>query len=314
MKRLWIMMMALLLVACGTNTKSENDKKTIVTTSFIGYDLASNIAGDKMEITNIMPWGSELHDFEPTAKDISKIRDADLFIYLSVELEPWVNTNAENENALNLSKSYTLEEHDHEEHEDEAHEDADGHDHATLHFWTDPTNYLQLIEKTKEELIQLDPENKAYYEERAEAYYSRIEQLHDDFDDYTETLRDENRTIYFAGHNAMSAFGERYDLTIVSLSDEYRPDADLTAQQLTGLKEQLTSHDMHYLFTEELVEPRVANQIQASLKTEDFEVTILELNGYHNISKAQYEEGVTYADLFQKNINNIQRALGTSSK
>ena len=314
MKKIIIIIMAFMLMACSNSGKSDESKEkvTIVTTSFIAYDIATQIAGDKAEVENILPWGSELHNFEPTAKNMTAINEADLFIYLSIELEPWLKSNAENDNALNLSKSYTLEGHDHHGEEEEKHEHehesgVHGHDHASLHFWSDPTTYIQLIKETQERLSTINPENEEYYEKRAEAYIEAIEILHEEIDEFIHLL--ENPTIYFSGHNAMEAFANRYHLTITSLSDEYRPNADLTAQQIETLINEIETSGTHYLFTEELVEPKVAKQMQASLKEKRYDITILELHSYHNISKEQSEEGITYEDLLRQNINNIKQAL-----
>lgn len=300
-----MIMTATLITGCSSKNKSSNNdnKKSIVTTSFVGYDLATQIAGDKATVTNVIPWGSELHNFEPTAKNRVDIEEADLFIYLSLELEPWVKSSKTNKNAINLSKSYT--ESDHEE-EEASHGDEEAH---AIHFWTDPEVYLQLIEKTKESLIAIDPENKQYYEKRAEKYYTEISDLNQGFKTYTESL--DNKNIYFAGHNAMGPFAERYNLKITSLSDEVRPDADITGKQMTALKNAILNSNTKYLFTEELVDPKIANQIKKSVEEKNHKLTILELHGYHNISKEQHDEGVTYAALFKRNIENLKKALNS---
>lgn len=304
MKKIAIILLStlLLITGCGNSkTTQESEKKKVMVTSFIGYDLVKQIAQDKVDVENILPWGSELHGFEPTTKNIKDISSADLFVYLGDDLEPWVKTLASNDNVVNLSQSYTSD----ITAESEGHDEHDGHDHSSLHFWCDPLNYLQLLEATKDELIKIDPSNKEFYETNAKAYNDRIMASHEDFMAY---VKDHEVTIYFSGHNAMDAFAARYNIDIESLSNDYKPDADLTAKQLVDLQNKLVDTNNHYLFTEELVEPKVAKQIQKSLTKDNYELTILELHSYHNITQKQFEEGVSYADLFEQNIKYIKEA------
>lgn len=300
------------MTACRSDTSNstQQGKKSIVTTSFIGYDLAHHIAGDKGHVINVLPWGSELHNFEPRAKDKVAIEEADLFLYLGDDFEPWVKESGKQKNALNLSESYEITEHHHEteshEVETDSHEGEDSHVHGT-HFWTDPIVFCQLIEETRDALIKMDPKNKGYYEKQAQSYYNEIMNIHEEFDGFMQS--NPQKTIFFSGHNAVGPFAERYHLTIAALSNETRPDADITPQQLGDLKEAIIKNKAHYLFTEELVTPKVANQIKTSLENENYDLTLLELNGYHNISKEQHKKGVTYGELFKKNTENIKRAL-----
>lgn len=292
MKKIVVLIISCMLIGCSANKEEKKQSLSIVTTSFIGYDIATQIVGDKGEVLNILPWGSELHDFEPTPKDMNAVNEADMFIYLSDELEPWIKNNSENENAFNLSKNYPLEE---------------KQNSTNVHFWCDPVVYMRLIKNTQEYITSLDSKNKDYYETRANAYIDEIASLHEKFETYMQTV--EKPTIYFAGHNAMDAFAKRYHLTITSLSDEFRPDADVSAKQIETLSNNIEASKTHYLFCEELVEQRIAKQIASSFKNKDYQLTILELHSYHNISKKQSEENVTYANLYKQNINNIKQAL-----
>lgn len=303
-----LLLLILLVVSGGCTNKDDVD---IITTSFIGYDLAYNIAGDDLNIENIMPWGSELHNFEPTPRQMSNINHSELFIFLSVELEPWVKNNVTQDNALNLSQSFVRLEHDHN-HDDgiepaEDHEHEEDHDHSSLHFWTDPTSYLQLINVVRDKIIAIDPENEQIYTSRAAVYHETIRELHVDLDLFTQNIT--KRNLFLAGHNAMDAFAERYHISIRSLTGDYKPNADLTGPQIISLRDEIVELDIHYLFTEELVEPRVANRLKETLEAQDYELNLLELHGYHNISQKQFEERVNYAELFQQNIVNIKQAL-----
>jgi len=303
MKRIikFFLLMILLFTMMGCDKKKTSSD--IVVTSFIGYDLATKVAGDKLTVDNILPFGSELHDFSPTPKDIIAVNNARLFIYLSVDLEPWVETNSTNPNALNLSESFTLAEHEHVTLDT----DEDEHDHSSLHFWTDPTTYLQLINVVRDKLIALDAENKEYYTENAKAYYDEIYALHEEMDIFSQSI--DKKELFFAGHNALDAFASRYHLTIHALTSSYQPDADLTPQQILDLKNAIKEAGVHYLFIEELQEPKIANTIKNSLKEEEYELELLELHGYHNISVEQKEANVCYADLLKQNIINIKKAL-----
>lgn len=311
-KVLNIVLLFISMIVISGCTKREN--VDIVTTSYIGYDLAYNIAKDNLTIENIMPLGSELHNFEPTPRNMSNINHSKLFIFLSLELEPWIKNNVVQENALNLSTSYTLVEHNHNHEITEGlvedHDDDHDHDHSTLHFWTDPLNYLQLINVVRDKIIAIDPENEDIYTSRALTYYNVISAKHVIFDKYIQGLENLNNSIFLAGHNAMDAFASRYHITIRSLTGDYKPNADLTGPQITSLKDEIVELDIHYLFTEELVEPRVANRLKEILANQDYELNLLELHGYHNISQKQFEEGITYADLFEQNITNIKQAFG----
>lgn len=308
MKRLFYFLLIVYMAILGVGCTPETDVD-IVTTSFVGYDLAKNIVGDKLTVKNIRPLGGDLHNFEPTPKTIKGINYSRLFIFLSPELEPWIKDNVKQPNSLNLSESYDHDEshHKHEDHNFD-HGIDDDHDHDNPHFWTDPIIYLQLLNVVRDRIIQIDPDNADYYNEKALAYYNEIYELHADFDSYM--IGKWGSQIFLAAHNAMSYFGERYHLEIRSITKDYKPNADLTGPQLASLKEEIVANDIHYIFTEELAEPKVANKLKEILESQGYTLNLLELHGYHNISKKQFEEGITYADLFRQNIINIKRVLG----
>ena len=68
------------------------DKLSIITTNFPLYDFARQIAGDKAQISMLIPPGSEVHSFEPTPKQIIEISECDVFLYVGGESDKWVET------------------------------------------------------------------------------------------------------------------------------------------------------------------------------------------------------------------------------
>jgi len=312
----FIWMLTLGLVAC-TNSK----KADIVTTMFPQYDFAKQIVGDLMTVSLLIPPGAEIHDYEATSQDMVAIKEAKLFIFTSFEIDTWIKDidqlTDDDTLVLNLSESYTLSEHENEhDHEMEvlSTQIEDDHDHEhenEIHFWTDPTTAIQLIEAILEKVIEIDPENAAIYEENAHDYIHEIEELHHEIEEFLMSEQYHDSTIYFAGHNAMGAFGERYHLNIVSLFEGFKPDADLTSSELIQFVNEVKTSNTLYLFIEELVEPKAAEKIKSELSKENYNLTLLELHGYHNITKLQMEAGVTYRDLLEQNIENIKLALNT---
>ncbi len=101
MKRIISLFLALamtvgLLAGCGNQnepTTSDKTKLSIVTTIFPEYDWVREILGDKAsnaEVTMLLDNGVDLHSYQPTADDIIKISNCDLFIYVGGESDEWV--------------------------------------------------------------------------------------------------------------------------------------------------------------------------------------------------------------------------------
>jgi zinc transport system substrate-binding protein len=314
-----LLMITLFILASCTESK----KADIVTTMFPQYDFARQIVGDKMTVSLLIPPGAEIHDYEATSKDIVAIKESKLFIFTSMEIDTWINDETqiggENTIVLNLSTAYVLmdnEEHDHMIHPSNlsynlAEDDHDHEDENEIHYWTDPTTVIQLIEAILEKIIEIDPQNQAFYEANAHAYIEVIEEIHHELKEYLEDYEDS--TIYFAGHNAMGAFAERYHIHIVSLFTDFKPDADLTSSELINFVNEVKSANTSYLFIEELVEPKAANKIKNELAKENFTLNLLVLHGYHNVTKTEMEDGVTYSSLLQMNFDHLKMVLNGTS-
>ncbi|HBG33144.1 MAG TPA: hypothetical protein DDW82_05475 [Acholeplasmataceae bacterium] len=310
---LFVLIITVFLVSC-TNSKRAD----IVTTMFPQYDFARQIVGDKLTVSLLIPAGAEIHDYEASSSDMVAIKESKLFLFTSLEIDTWITDEStiggEDTIVLNLSTAYTLLPHDEENHPLDESEIEDEHDHdETLHYWVDPTNAIQLIEAILEKIIEIDPENTVFYTSNANAYIETIESLHHDLESFLMSEDVLRSTIYFAGHNAMVLFGERYHLNIVSLFPDFKPDADLTSNELITFVEEVKTAGTLYLFIEELAEPKAANQVVRELAKEQYVLNLLELHAYHNLSKVDMEDGVSYADLLERNYLNLQIVLNITS-
>src|SRR5690554_88311 len=280
---------SLTLVSCKNDTNFD-----IVTTTYFQYDIVSNIVKDKLSIDVLTKPGVDNHDFMPSSTQMANIKNSKLFLFTSYEVDSWLNDNA---SQIAGKETIVINLNDYN--------DVNIND---LHYWTDPKLILDFINVVKDEIVKIDPDNKDFYVENATNYYNAINNVHLSMESYFNSKEDV--TIYFAGHNAMEYFEDRYKITIIALSNTNKPDADLTINQITSLLEVIKENSVHFLFTEELKEPKVATTIKNELAEDNYELTLLELHGYHNVTKEDFDNNVSYLQLLERNFNNIKMALG----
>jgi len=277
---------------------------------FPGYDFASHIVGDKMTVSQIIPPGAEVHEYEATSQDIVSIKESKLFIFTSQDIDTWIESpdtiGGTDTIVMDLSQNYT-----HVEFPYPTQFTEDEIQANTIHFWTDPANTVQLIQAILENIVLIDPDNETYYRQNAENYITEINNLSQQIFDFFTTDTYLGSTIYFAGHNAFGSFAARYGLRVVPLFQEFKPDADLTSNELITFTNEVKAAGTHYLFIEDLELPKAADTIKAQLLLENYDLTLLKLYAFENISKTDFEGNVTYLDLLGRNFSQLQIALVT---
>lgn len=106
---------SLLLIGCSTslNSNVENNKKLTVVASFYPiYDFANQVAGDRADVSMLLSSGEDAHLYEPSAKDVVIVEQADVFVYSSDEMEFWANSllNAIDNQQLIVAKTVDFDE------------------------------------------------------------------------------------------------------------------------------------------------------------------------------------------------------------
>ena len=303
-KRLTVLILVLaLLSACQTTVQVE-DKPQIMVSLFPQYDIIRQIAQDKVDVELFLPAGSEPHSYEPSASTLMKIVEADLFVYSSDELEPWVKRLVEGNASedllvLDASKGITLLEADHgHEGEDEDEEELA----FDPHYWLDPQNMIIMSESIRDALIEIDPENETFYIENANSYIASLKELDSNWQDLFD--RAQLNQIIYGGHFAFGYLSHRFGLEILSPYSGYAPDAEPSAQALAGLMDVLAEKEINVIFYEELIDPRVARIIAEQAK-----VKIEVLHGAHNLNAEEMQAGWTYVSIMEDNIEKLKEAL-----
>ncbi len=284
----------------------ETKKLTVITTLFPLYDFAKNIGGQYAEVFLLLPPGVESHGFEPTPKDIIRINRANIFIYTGKHMEPWaqkilkgIDNKAlvivDSSKKVKLIKGA----------DDHSHSHGHKHDHAhemDPHIWLDFENAQKMVDNILEGFIAADPANEPVYRKNAENYKSILRELDNKFREGLASCK--TRYFIHGGHYAFGYMAKRYGLNYISAYHGFSPDAEPTARRLRELIRNMKKHDIRYVFYEDLISPRVANVIAKETGAE-----LLKLHGAHNITKEDWDKGVTFAEIMRQNLVNLKIGL-----
>lgn len=291
----------------------EIKKPTIITTLFPFYNFTSQLVGDVAEVSLLLPPGVEPHSFEPTPQDIIKIQEADVFIYTGDIIEPWVADIVANipdsVKVINASGGINLiastDDHSHGDDDDHSHEDEKKDKEAVSnldpHFWLDFNNSIIATQTISKAISSLNIIDNTQLENNTNDVITSLNQLDTD---YKSTLaKCKNKTILQAGHRTFEYLVKRYNLKYIT-TDELSPNSDTSAQDIAKLINEIRKTKSTTIFTEELVEPRIANTIATETGA-----SVLELNGAHNISSEQFTSKISFVDIMRQNLENLSIGL-----
>lgn len=314
-KLLTILFISIILTSCSSaETFPENDKLNVVTTLFPQYDFTRQIAKDKVNLKLLLPPGVESHSYELTPADIININNADLFIYTGDSMEPWVTDilgSIQNENLsiIDLSENIELskiqDNSSFDEHTDDEHTDDDkSHNHGDYdpHIWTNPLNAKIMTNDIYDILIELDDINSSFYKENTSTFINELTNIDKSIRDML--AKTENRRLVFGGHNSMHYFAKEYGLDIITAYHSGMIDSDPSVKTIANIIDIVKKDNIPVIYYEELIEPKVAKSISQDTGTE-----ILLLHTAHNISKTDFENGLTYVDIMYNNIENLKVGL-----
>ena len=311
--------------------KNKGDKVEVVATLFPQYDFVKQVGGDKVNVTLLLPPGSESHTYEPTPQDMVLIDESALFIYTGEEMGPWaeslISGLKKDINVLDLSKSVDLinveefeEEHEvegdthehHHEHGDE--EDDDGHEHEhnheeeghhhtyDPHIWLNPQYAIKMVKSIEQELSRIDPDNAEYYKTNANNYIKQISDLDKEFEETVKNAK--NPKIAFGGAFAYAYFVERYDLDFISAYETCGESAEPSTVKVKEVIDYIKKNRIPVIFYKEYSTGNIAKTISEATGAK-----MLVFNTVHNLSKDEIQGGASYVSIMKQNLENLKQAL-----
>ena len=189
---------------------------------------------------------------------------------------------------------------DHDDHDDHGHH---GHDHDyefDPHIWLDPILVKQQVNVIRDGLIEADPQNKEYYEENARIYNNEIDALDMKIGSALSSCQKDTIVPF---HNAFSYLGERYDIHIMALSG-MAPDSEASAAEIAEFVDFVKDNDIKVIFSEELVDPRLAEVI-----ADEANAQVLLFSPLEALTPDEAAKNVSYIDKMEDNLDSLKVAL-----
>ncbi|WP_288666411.1 metal ABC transporter substrate-binding protein [Anaerotignum faecicola] len=333
MKKITALLLALFmlvaaLAGCGKqNDTNQTDKLSIVTTIFPEYDWVREILGDKAdnaEITMLLDNGVDLHSYQPTADDIVKISDCDLFIYVGGESDEWVEDalrNAANGNmkVINLLEVLGdsvkteeivegMQEEEHEHEDAHAHDDAEEHEHeeeADEHVWLSLKNAKMLVRVISKALQELDPDNKDIYAANADAYVKKLSALDAEYQAAVDAAS--NKTILFGDRfpfrYLVDDYGLRYYAAFVGCSAE----TEAGFETISFLAKRVDEWKLPCVLTIEGAQHKIAETVVRNTTAKNQRV--LTMDSMQSTTSKDVKNGTTYLSVMEKNLSVLKEAL-----
>ena len=313
LKKISIIFILIFLVACSgevSETNTTNQKLQVFTTI---YPLAyfTEVIGDQyVDVSSILPAGSDPHNFEPTSKTMVDIAEADLFVFNGAELEVFAgkissslsNTDVtilEAADGIELGEAHSEEEHHDHSEDEEGHE---GHNYGDIdpHIWLDPQYAVEMAENIKEALVTLQPEQENDFEDNYQALKERLLSLDEQFQ---EQLSQTKRKEIVVTHAAYGYWEERYGLEQIAITG-ISPSDEPSQKKLEEIIEFVKENAIEYILFEQNIRPKVAEVIQ-----KEAGVDVLSLHNLSVLTEEDIEQKEDYFSLMEKNLVVLKKAL-----
>jgi zinc transport system substrate-binding protein len=269
-----------LMPGCGGEGEEASDGRVSVAAAFYPLALAAEeIGGDGVDVRNLTPPGAEPHDVELSARDVERIRSADLVLYVGSGFQPDFERAAEGADGevLDLLEDLQL---------------LSGAEGVDPHVWLDPLRYEQQARLVGDALDRAA---------EADRFGARLRRLDADFK--RGLARCERREI-ITSHAAFGYLADRYKLKQIALTG-LTPEAEPTARDLERLIAEVERSEATTVFSETLASPDLAETVarEAGAKT-------AVLNPLEGLSEEELEAGEDYFSVMRENLATLRKALG----
>ncbi|MCI8660358.1 MAG: zinc ABC transporter substrate-binding protein [Lachnospiraceae bacterium] len=286
---------------------SRESKKKVVVTLFPYYDFVRQIAGDNVELTLVIPAGMDSHSFEPTPADMRTIQNADILICNGGGMEHWLSQVLEATDTSHMRIVTMMDYVDVVEEELVEGMEVEDHEHHgeteyDEHIWTSPVNAMKLASVIGQLLEEQDPAHGQEYQERTRAFLEELERIDQSFRQICESRR---RNVIVVGDKFPFRYlAEEYGIDYRAAFSGCSTDTEPSARTIAYLIDKVKEEKLPVIYFLETGSRRVSEIIGEETRAKP-----LLLHSCHTVTRRQFEEGVTYVELMEQNIENLKKGL-----
>jgi zinc transport system substrate-binding protein len=271
--------MAALGAGCGGGGGggSADDRISVAAAFYPLAYAAEEIGGDQVSVRNLTPPGAEPHDVELSARDVERIRAADVVLYLGSGFQSNFERAVEGADGkkVDLLQGLKL---------------LSGDEGVDPHVWLDPLRYAEQARRIGDAL-----------ERPVQAFVARLRMLDADFE---RGLAHCARNEIITSHAAFGYLADRYGLEQIALTG-ITPEAEPTARDLERIVREVERSGATTVFFETLVSPRLAETV-----AREAGATTAVLNPLEGLSQEELDEGNNYFSVMRQNLATLRQALG----
>lgn len=289
-----VLLISSFLAGCEDKQSASAEKLQVVTTFTVIADMASNVAGDTANVVSVTKAGAEIHNYQPTPKDIVRTDNADLVLWNGLGLELWFEKFLEQ---LGDVPSVVV---------------SDGVDPIDIHqgpytgkpnphAWMSPSDALIYVDNIAAAMANADPANADTYEANAEAYKKSIEQLIAPLREQINDIPEEHRWLV-SSEGAFSYLARDLGLKELYLWP-INADQQGTPSQVRNVIDTVNNESIRTVFSESTISPKPAEQVARE--------TGAHYGGVLYVDSLSESDGPvpTYLDLIRKTTETIVNGL-----
>lgn len=261
-------------------------KITVVASFFPIYEFAKQVGGDRVNVITLIPAGVEPHDYEPTIQQLQQAESADVVFFNGLGFEDsWID-KVTNDNLVDTSVPSNL---------------PQGNQIRNPHIWLDPVFAKAQVQQIENALIEIDPNNKLYYQKNAMNFTDKLDLLDSEIRTVLQTC---DKKDFIAFHDAFGYFAKRYSLIQHSVQG-VSPEGEVLPQRIEEAIRLANDLGLKVIYAEELVDPRFAEVIAQEIPNSK----VLILSPLEGIEKDEEDSGIGYLDKMEQNISNLKVGL-----
>ena len=313
-----ILLGGLVLSGCASGSASENsgsDKLHIVATVYPEYDWLKQITAgteDRIEVTLLLDQGTDLHNYQPTAADMIKIAEADMFVYVGGESDAWVKDaleSSDNDQRIVVSLMDVLGNKAREEEtvegmeaEDEEEEEETEYDE---HVWLSLQNAELFVDALKDACVQMDSEDSELFEKNAGAYKDKLNELDEQYRSLCEKAS--VKTLLFADRFPFLYLVKDYGLDYYAAFRGCSAESEASFETVVFLAGKVDELSLPAILTIESSDQKIAETVRDNTKKKDAEILVID--SMQSATKETIDQGIGYLDIMEKNLAVLERAL-----